>query len=109
MFVMVAGNLAPHFGMIVSKASDEYQAGDLADVDGDGYVGTDYTTDVPDALVEDVLQGDTDILWIGENAEALAVPGTQDQIIANYGWDPTQYEQVEHNNVEPLFDNEQTL
>lgn len=105
MFVMVAGNLATHFGMIVSKASDEYQAGDLADVDGAGYVGTDYTTDVPDALVDDVLQGDTDILWIGENAEALAVPGTQEQIIANYGWDPTQYDTVESNKVEQLLYN----
>lgn len=103
MFAMVAGNLATHFGMVEIKAVDEYQAGDLADVDGAVYIGTDYTTDVPNALVDDVMQGDTDILWIGENAEALAAPGTEEQFIANYGWDPTQYDTVESNKVEQLL------
>src|SRR5690625_328934 len=72
MYAIVAGNLATHFGMTEIKALDEYSAGDLDKYDGAVYVGTDYQTDIPDALVTDVLKGDTDVLWVGENIQSLA-------------------------------------
>lgn len=105
-YAIAAGNLATHFGMVEIKALDEYEPGDLDDVDGAIYLGTDYTTAVPDALVTDVLQGDTDILWVGENVEALAAPGSEAEFVATYGWDPTGTQTVDSTNIDELsYDN----
>ena len=109
MYAIVAGNLATHFGMVEIKTLDQYKAGDLEDYDGAVYVGTDYQSDVPEALVDDVLNGDTDILWIGENIEALAPPGTEATFAATYGWDPTRSETVESKTIDELSYNDATL
>ncbi len=109
MYAIAAGNLATHFGMVEIKALDEYEAGDLVDYDGAVYVGTDYRTDVPDALVDDVLTGETDILWVGENIEALAPAGSVGSFAATYGWDPTVTETVDNAKINQLNYNDAKL
>lgn len=98
MYAIVAGNLATHFGLAEIKTLDEYHAGDLDSYDAAVYVGTDHTTTVPEALVEDVRAGDTDVLWVGENVDALATGGFVDQ----YGWDPTVVETVESLDIDEI-------
>ena len=103
MYAIVSGNLATHFGSVDIKPLDEYSAGDLAGYDGAIYVGTDYQTEVPEALVDDVLTGDTKVMWVGENVEALASEGNQAEFVARYGWDPNTIETVESDDVNQLF------
>ena len=109
MYAIAAGNLATHFGMTEIKTLDEYQAGDLAEYDGAIYVGTDYATEVPEALVEDVLSGETKVLWLGDNIEALASQGHTEDFAATYGWDPTATETVEDAKIDQLTYDDATL
>jgi len=109
MYAIAAGNLATHFGMIEIKALKEYSAGDLEKYDGAIYVGTDYETDVPDALVTDVREGNTEVLWVGENIQALAPPGTESEFVATYGWDPNATETVDSAEINQLFYDDHVL
>lgn len=92
MYAIAAANLATHFGMVEINTLDEYQDGDLDSYDAAVYVGTDHTTAVPDSLVNDVREGTTDVLWVGENIADLAGP---DGFVEQYGWDPTETQTVE--------------
>lgn len=103
MYAIASGNLATHFGSVEIKTLDEYAAGDLANYDGAIYVGNDWRTEVPQALVSDVLRGQTDVLWLGENIEALAAPGNETDFVASYGWDPAEVETVESSDITRLF------
>ena len=109
MYSIVAGNLATHFGMVEIKTLDEYAAGDLDDYDGAVYVGTDWETKVPDAFVDDVLEGDTEVLWVGENVEALAAAGSENDFVATYGWDPNTVETLESTEINQLFYDDKVL
>lgn len=102
MYAIAAGNLATHFGMTETKALDEYTAGELAKYDGAVYVGTDYQTDVPDAFITDVLKGDTDVMWLGENLSQLAPEGTEAKFEATYGWNPHETETVDSTKIDQL-------
>lgn len=103
MYAIVSGNLATHFGSVEIKTLDDYDAGDLTNYDGAIYVGTDYRTEVPEAFVTDVLTEDTEVLWVGENIEALAPAGNEADFAATYGWDPNVVETVESNDINQLF------
>lgn len=98
MYAIAAGNLATHFGMVEIKTIDEYQAGHLADVDAAIYLGTDHGTEVPDAFVADVLNNEGKVLWIDQNADALA----DEAFVSAYGWDPTETRPVASAEVEDL-------
>lgn len=110
MYAIAAGNLATHFGMVEIKTLEEYHDGDLERYDGAVYVGTDHTTQVPEAIVDDVVNSEVEVLWVGENAAALA---TTDQdggsFLEQYGWDPTVSEIIDSADVTEIAYDGQVL
>src|SRR5699024_9871088 len=42
----------------------------------------------------DVRTSDVDVLWVGENAEALSTVGDAGNFVDQYGWDPSETETV---------------
>lgn len=103
MYAIASANLATHFGTVDIKTLDEYTAGDLVNYDGAIYIGTDWQTEVPEAFVNDVLSEDTEVLWVGENIEALAPQGTEADFVETYGWNPQEAETVDSGDINRLF------
>jgi uncharacterized protein YdaL len=88
---IAAANLATHFGRVHVIPVSDYRAGAMADYDAVVYVGTGPEQAIPDALTQDVLEGDTPVLWAGENVEELAGEEgspSADRFVRGYGWDP---------------------
>lgn len=102
MYAIVAGNLATHFGMVDVQPLDDYRAGDLAGYDAAIYVGTDHTTEVPEAFVNDVHTSEVDVLWVGENADALTTGDSGADFVDQYGWDPNESTTVTSTNLDEI-------
>jgi len=88
---IAAGNLATHFGEASLIPVGEYTSDQADDFDLVIYLGSDYTQEIPQALVDDVVGGETPVIWAGGNITELA--GVDDEAAEErfrsiYGWDP---------------------
>src|SRR5699024_6886943 len=108
MYAIAAGNLATHFGMANIQTLDDYRAGDLTKFDAVIYLGIDDNTQVPATLIEDVHTTDTPVLWVGENADALA-DSDAGSFIETYGWDPTDALDVDGASIKEIGYDDATL
>jgi uncharacterized protein YdaL len=72
LYAVAAGNLASRFGPWAAIPATAYQPGDLARFDAAIYLGSTYDEPLPDALLDDVLEGGTPVVWVHQNAWQLA-------------------------------------
>lgn len=84
-------NLATHFGEVTMQHAIDYQPGQMHDFDAAVYVGTKFVEVLPDALLRDVTDGRTPVLWAGTNITQLGgYEGSPESaaFAERYGWNP---------------------
>lgn len=84
-------NLATHFGEATLQYAVDYQPGQMHEYDAAIYVGTKFVEALPDALLADMTDGRTPVLWAGANIHQLG--GTEGSpesaaFAERYGWMP---------------------
>jgi uncharacterized protein YdaL len=86
---IAAANLATHFGQVEARKVLDYTADLMDDFDAVIYVGSQYDEPLPQAFLDDVLEGGTPVIWAGLNVWRLAdedYGGDQEQFVETYGW-----------------------
>lgn len=90
LYAILAGNLASHFGDWTAKPIVEYQAGDMQRHEAVLYVGSTYEEPLPTAFLDDVLVGDTPVVWMYNNIWQLA--NRAPDFMSRYGFLPNSYD-----------------
>lgn len=89
MYGIAAANLATHFGQVEARKVVDYTAGLMDDFDAVIYVGSTFDEPIPQALINDVLEGTTPVVWAGLNVWQLAGEagsGQERKFVQTYGW-----------------------
>ncbi len=87
LYAISAGNLASHFGRWTAKPIGNYQPGDMSAFTAVIYIGSTYDQPVPTAFLDDVLSGQTPVIWIYDNVWQL-VNHSPATYAARYGFTP---------------------
>lgn len=85
-------NLATHFGKSTMLQVTDYQPGQMHEYDAAVYVGTRFGQEIPDFLIQDMLDGRTKVLWAGANIHELSnyeESPEAEAFGARYGWLPS--------------------
>lgn len=89
MDAIAAGNLATHFGQTRLLPVAEYTEEMMGDYDAAIYVGSGRERPLPASFLDDVREGATPVLWLGENIGELTgdatCPDGQD-FVDTHGW-----------------------
>lgn len=84
-------NLATHFGQATLLKVTDYQPGQMHEFDAAVYVGADFGEELPEPLLQDMVDGRTKVMWVGANIEQLSgwegFPRAR-EFAARYGWMP---------------------
>lgn len=90
---LAAANLATHFGLVTMEPVADYQGGTMEDYDAVIYLGSSWAEELPQDFIDDVLDGQTEVLWAGANADELTggYSGEHaEEFIDSYHWDPSE-------------------
>ncbi|CAN5346106.1 hypothetical protein BH23ACT6_BH23ACT6_19130 [soil metagenome] len=90
-YAIVAGNLATHFGRVTARPMADYTAAMMRQYDGVVYVGSSDRQEIPRPFYDDMIGGQTPVLWTGANVSDLERGNASlaARFEQNYGWDPT--------------------
>lgn len=90
LYAILAGNLASHFGNWSAKPIVEYESGDMKRHEAVIYVGSTYEEPLPTAFLDDVLVGETPVVWMYNNIWQLS--NRAPDFLAQYGFVPDSYD-----------------
>ena len=90
LYAILAGNLASHFGDWTAKPVVEYQAGEMRRHEAVIYVGSTYEEPLPTAFLDDVLTGQTPVVWMYNNIWQLSSHAPD--FVGRYGFMPNGYD-----------------
>lgn len=88
---ILSANYATHFGKVTMAGISSYQPGQMHQYDAMVFMGPAYYDYAPQALADDILSGQTPVLWGGAGQEQLAGEPDSEQALLfedKYGWQP---------------------
>lgn len=91
LYALGTANLATHFGAATLTPISDYTPGQMHDFDAAVYVGASFDSVLPAHLIDDILDGRTEVLWAGTGVQQLSGPAGSalaDSFTARYGWSP---------------------
>lgn len=95
MYTTLTANLMSRFGPVTSRPVRTYLADEMDAYRRVVYVGSTYGEPLPNAFLDDVAEGTTEVLWLGHNIWALhdRVFAASGRYFANvYGWQWAGYD-----------------
>lgn len=92
LYAMQTANLVSHFGTWKAEPVSAYTAGKMSAYKAVVYIGSTYDEPLPQAFLDDVIGGQTPVLWMYDNIWHL---GARAGFAEKYGWTPSTFDTSE--------------